>query len=110
MVTTIGFVLGITVLVIRLSNRQSRSVLQGKLDSVNASIAAHPLSSVSVKQAHAIIEAREKSDKEGVARELAEQGLPDLPELGKIQVQSTVSWWQLHRQQNKLIKKLRLPD
>ena len=80
--------------------------LQGKLKTVDAAIAAHPLSCEPITSAHALIEANGRDDKELVERELAAQGLPGLAELGRIQLRSSYSWWNLHRQRNKVLKKL----
>lgn len=41
-----------------------------------------------------------------MSRELADQNLPSLEELGKLQVDSTISWWKLHRKRNNLVKKI----
>lgn len=87
-------------------HRESLEGLKAKLDAVDAEIASHPLSSDRVKAAQAIVKARENKDTEEVSRELADQNLPSLEELGKIQVNGTVSWWKLHRKRNNLVKKI----
>ncbi|MEJ1191780.1 hypothetical protein [Pseudarthrobacter sp. CCNWLW207] len=87
-------------------HRESLEGLKAKLDAVDAEIASHPLSSDRVKTAQAIVEARANKDTEEVSRELADQNLPSLEELGKIQVNGTVSWWKLHRKRNNLVKKI----
>ena len=87
-------------------HRESLEELKARLEAVDAEIPSHPLSSKQVEAAQAIVEARENKDAEEVSRELAEQNLPSLEELGKIQVQSTVGWWKLHRKRNNLTKKI----
>ena len=87
-------------------NHESDAKLQAKLNSVDVAIAAHPLSSESVKSAHAIIEATGKDDKELVERKLAEEGLPGLEELGKMQLRGTMSLLKLGRERNKVVKKI----
>ena len=59
-----------------------------------------------MKKAHAIIEATGKDDKELVERNLADQGLPGLGELGKMQLRGTMSLLKLSRQRNKAVKKI----
>jgi len=87
-------------------HRESLEELEAKLEAVDADIASHPLSSDRVKAAQAIVEARGNKDTEEVSRELADQNLPSLEELGKLQVDSTISWWKLHRKRNNLVKKI----
>lgn len=87
-------------------NRESQQELQTKLDAADAAIAAHPLASERVKRAHSIIESTDSNDKELVEQKLAEQDLPDLAEIGLIQVRNSVSWWKLHRQRNKIADQL----
>jgi len=87
-------------------NRKSGAELQAKLESVDAAIATHQLSSEPVTRAHAIIEAIGKDNKALLERELAEQRLPDLEELGRIQLRGTASLWKLHRERNKVVKKI----
>ncbi|KZC94060.1 MULTISPECIES: hypothetical protein [Clavibacter] len=76
------------------------------LAAVDAAIAAHPLSSERVTRANAIIEASDRDDKAAVEARLAEEGLPGLAELGKIQVRHSVSWWRLHRRRRKILARL----
>ncbi len=84
--------------------RDSIDEVQLKLDKVDAEIAAHPLASDPVKEAQALIDAKGGQDNDAVEAELAARNLPDLKELGKIQLSGTRSWWSLHRRRNKLIK------
>ncbi len=84
----------------------SREALEAKLESINASIDAHPLSSEKVKRANVIVEAHDSGDVEAISRELAEQGLPDLIELGKITSRSMTSLAYLFYQRRKLTEKL----
>ncbi len=76
------------------------------LAAVDAAIAAHPLSSERVTRANAIIEAADGDDKAGVEARLAEERLPDLAELGRIQVRHSVSWWRLHRRRRRILARL----
>ena len=85
---------------------KSVSTLETKLESVDAAVASHPLSSETVKRAHAIIEAIGKDNKELVERELAEHGLPGLEELGRMQLRGTVSWLKLRNQRYRVVKKI----
>lgn len=87
-------------------NRESEEDLQTKLDSANAAIAGHPLASEPVTRAHALIESTNSDEKELVNKKLEDAGLPDLAELGKIQVRHSLSWWKLHRERNKIARKL----
>ena len=87
-------------------HRESLEELEAKLEAVDAEIASHPLSSERVKAAQAIVEALGTQDTEKVSKELADQNLPSLEELGKVQVDSTMSWWKLHRKRNNLVKKI----
>ena len=89
-----------------MNSRDRTIALQGKLKTVDAAIAAHPLSCEPITSAHAIIEAHSRDDKKLVERELAAQGLPGLAELGRIQVRSSYSWWKLHRQRNAIVKRI----
>lgn len=74
---------------------------------MKAKIAAHPLSSPPVKEAHAVIEAHGGKDESGeLSRELKERGLPSLEELGKIQARTSFSWWRLHRKRRSLERRL----
>jgi hypothetical protein len=86
--------------------RDSLDGLNAKLETVDAEIAAHPLSSTAVKEAHAIIEAKGEKDTAAVERELAERNLPSLEDLGRIQVKTTASWWRLYRDRKKLVHKI----
>lgn len=86
--------------------QESSDELEAKLQRIEAEIAAHPLASERVERAHAIVEAGDREDKEAIDRALADQGLPSLEELGKIQLQGTASWWRLHRDKKKLEAKL----
>ncbi|PPI41718.1 MULTISPECIES: hypothetical protein [unclassified Rathayibacter] len=88
-----------------MAKRKSLEELRRKLASANAAIAAHAFSSDEVTRAYAIIESSEK-DKKLVAKRLEEEGLPDMVELGKIQLRNTVSWWKLHRDRNKIAARL----
>lgn len=87
-------------------NSKSQQELQAKLDAADAAIAAHPLSSERIKRAHAIIESTDGDDKELVEQKLADEDLPNLAEVGLIQVRNSVSWWKLHRERNKVADKL----
>lgn len=86
--------------------RVTLAELHEQLAQVEASIAAHPLASERVQRANAIISAHDAADKQEVERQLAEAGLPDLAELGRIQVSGTMSWWRLHRKKTKLEAKI----
>jgi hypothetical protein len=86
-------------------NRKSDAQLQAELESVDAAIATHELASEPATRAHAIIEAIGKDNKELLERELAEQELPDLEELGRIQLRGSASWWKLHRDRNRVVKR-----
>lgn len=86
--------------------KESLEQLTSRLQAVDAEIAAHPLASEKVKQAHAIVEARGETDKAEVDRQLTASGLPSLEELGKIQVKGTASWWALHRDKKKIEAKI----
>ena len=77
-----------------------------KLETVDAAIAAHPLSNEPVTSAHAVIESNGRDNKELVEHELAAQGLPGRAELGRIQLRSSYSWWNLHRQRSTLVKRI----
>ncbi|WP_308726758.1 hypothetical protein [Clavibacter sp. VKM Ac-2542] len=57
-------------------------------------------------RADAIIEASDRDDKAAVEARLAEEGLPGLAELGKIQVRHSVSWWRLHRRRRRILARL----
>lgn len=87
-------------------DRKSDHALQAKLESIDAAIAAHPYSSERFKGANAVIAATGKDGKDLVERELAENDPPGLEELGKIQLRGTASWWKLHRERNKVAKKI----
>lgn len=87
-------------------HRESLEELEAKLEAVDAEIASHPLSSERVKAAQAVVEALGTQGTEKVSKELADQNLPSLEELGKVQVDSTMSWWKLHRKRNNLVKKI----
>ncbi len=76
------------------------------LAAVDAAIAAHPLSSERVTRANAISAASDGDDKAGVEARLAEERLPDLAELGRIQVRHSVSWWRLHRRRRRILARL----
>lgn len=86
-------------------DRPSQEELQTRLDSVNAAIAGHPLASERVTRAHAIIEST-TSDKELLNRKLMDEGLPNLAEIGKVQLRHSLSWWKLHRARNRIVGKL----
>lgn len=74
------------------------------LDDVAAEIAAHPFASPQVIAAHALIDAHQGEVAEAINRQLAEQQLPSLDELGRVTASHTFSWWQLHRRHQKLAK------
>lgn len=80
--------------------------LEAKLEAIDRSLAQHPLASERVKKAHLIVGNKSDSDDATVARQLAEAGLPSLEELGKIQLEHTGSWWRLHRNRRKLLRKI----
>ena len=84
--------------------RRARS--EAELAAVDDAIATHPLSSDRVTRANAIIEASDRDDKAAVEARLAEEGLPGLAELGKIQVRHSVSWWRQHRRRRKILARL----
>lgn len=77
-----------------------------RLAAVEVAIASHPLSSPPVRDAFEVIERHGKENSAEISRELSERDLPSLVELGRIQVRSTFSWWNLHRRQRALRKKL----
>jgi len=80
--------------------------LSRRIAEVDAQIAAHPLSSEPVTQAHAVIEAHGSTDdSDAISRELASRGLPSLVELGRIQARSSFSWWRLHRKRRALLRR-----
>ena len=88
----------------------ARPRLEAKLRSLDARIAEHPLGSTAVKDAHAVITANAGAEKEVIARELAERGLPSLQELGSLQVRHSLTWWWLNRSKIAAESKLaRLP-
>ncbi|WP_104196236.1 hypothetical protein [Cryobacterium sp. M15] len=91
-------------------SRESQPELQIKLEAADAAVAAHPLAAERIKRAHAIIESTDSADKDLVEQKLAEEGLPDLAEIGLIQVRNSVSWWKLHRERNKITDKLEKLD
>jgi hypothetical protein len=86
--------------------RKSPQELHAGLDAAEAAIAAHPFSSEEVVRAHAVIESVEVKDKDVVSARLAEEGLPDMVELGLITARHTVSWWKLHRDRRKILAAL----
>lgn len=91
--------------------RESAEQLTRRLAEVDGLIAAHPLAQASVREAHALIESIGEKDTDALSGELAARGLPTLEELGRIQVQTTSSWWRLHRDRKKILKKIeRLAD
>ncbi|WP_431806772.1 hypothetical protein [Microbacterium paraoxydans] len=77
-----------------------------RLAEVDKLIAAHPLAQDSVREAHALIESTGERDKDALSGELAARGLPTLEELGRIQVQTTSSWWRLRRERKKILRKI----
>jgi hypothetical protein len=79
---------------------------ENRLAEINRAIAAHPLSSDSVKAAFDVIEKHGKEQKDAIASELDERGLPSLEELGKLQVRTMFSWWKLNRSRRVLLRKL----
>ena len=89
-----------------MQNKHPHEELQKRLNSIDAAIAEHPLKSDPVKRSHAIIESVEDKDKGVVSKKLAEEGLPDMVELGKIQARHSFSLWRLSRKRYKLLKKL----
>ncbi|RJF41597.1 hypothetical protein D4740_08620 [Actinomyces sp. 2119] len=72
---------------------------------MDAKIAAHPLGSERVCEAHRLIE-EYGHDRGRVSSGLAQRGLPSLRELGSLQVRHTLSWWWLHRRRNRLAWRL----
>ncbi|ALJ21067.1 hypothetical protein [Microbacterium sp. No. 7] len=86
--------------------RKSLDALNAQRQQIDARIEAHPLSAEEVRQAHAIIEARGDKDNAAIECELSANGLPSLEELGRIQVESTASWWRLHRERAKIAKRI----
>ena len=79
--------------------------LQSRLSRIDAKIAAHPLSSPAVKEAQAVIDSV-GGEKDAASRALAERGLLSLDDLGRIVARGTLSWWNLHRQRNAVMKRL----
>lgn len=77
-----------------------------RLAKVEAEIAAHPLSSTPVTDAFAVIEKHGKENSVEITAELQERELPSLDELGRIQLKSTFSWWNLHRKKRALLRRL----
>ncbi|ROS28647.1 hypothetical protein EDF22_0372 [Rathayibacter sp. PhB127] len=75
--------------------RSSRERLQRDLDTAEAAIAAHVLSSERTKRIEAIIE-QGAGDKDLISARLAEEGLPELHRLGLLYLRSWPSWWWLH--------------
>lgn len=86
--------------------RQSAPELEAELREVEKSISAHPLASERVVEAQKLVEERKGADQEALSRELADRNLPGLDELGQIQLRSTASWWRLHRDQKRLMRRL----
>lgn len=80
---------------------RSREGLTARLAEVEAEIFTHPLSSERVTRAHALIEAMGDAETAVVDARLAEQGLPSLGELGRLQLRHTASWSRLHREKRK---------
>jgi hypothetical protein len=85
------------------SGSARRARAEADLAAADAAIAAHPLSSEPVARAHAIIESSDRDDRAAVDARLAEEGLPGLAELGRIQVRHSLSWWRLHRRRRKVL-------
>lgn len=86
--------------------RKALPELEAKLEAIDKSLARHPLASERVKKAHLVVGNRGDLDDATVARQLAEAGLPSLEELGKIQLEHTGSWWRLHRNRNRILRKI----
>lgn len=80
--------------------------LTNQLAEVNEAIEAHPLSSSQVKAVFEVVERHGRDNKEAIATELREWGLPSLEEMGRIQAKTSFSWWKLHRRRRKLMRKL----
>ena len=85
-----------------IGHRKNLEALRAELSEVETKISEHPLASPPVRHAQAIVEHNESKDQAAISRELAENGLPDLAELGKVQVAGSASWWMLHRKKTTL--------
>lgn len=87
-----------------IGRRKDLEELKAELSTVEAEISKHPLASEPIRQAQEIVEKDKGKDEAAISRELKENGLPDLAELGKVQLSGSGSWWKLHRKKNKLEK------
>jgi hypothetical protein len=84
--------------------------IRKRLDLLDLAIARHPLSSRAVTSAFAVIEKHGKKNVEAISLELAQKQLPPLDELGRIQLRTSFSWWNLHRKRRSLLRKLARSD
>lgn len=85
-----------------IGHRKNLDALRAELSAIETRISGHPLASPPIRHAQDIVEHDKSKDQATIGRELAENGLPDLAELGKVQVSGSGSWWKLHRKKNKL--------
>lgn len=85
---------------------QSLPSLQRRLQVVSAAIEAHPMSSETFQRAQAVITAHGNDDDALIERELAEQNLPKVTDLGRQVFQGAVSFARLHRERFKLEKRI----
>lgn len=81
------------------------ATLEFALKSIEEKIDAHPLASQRVRDAMAIIEERSDLDKDSLARELHDRGLPSPKEVRKIQFTGIFSWSRLQAKRNALMLK-----
>ena len=86
--------------------KKSRAALEAQLREIEDRLSRHPLASTRVREAHALIDAHPGEDPGRTSRKLAEKGLPELDELGALQLKSSISWWRLNRSKRKVTKKL----
>jgi hypothetical protein len=86
--------------------RRSVDGLRAELEEVEALISAHPLASPRIRAAHEIVGNEESGDAADIDRQLADDGLPSVEELGRTQVAGSWSWWKLHRRRRKLRRRI----
>jgi hypothetical protein len=89
-----------------LGRRKNADELRSELQEVEALISAHPLASQRIRAAHQLVDNRESGDAADIDQQLADQGLPSVEELGRVQVAGSWSWWKLHRRRRKLERKI----
>lgn len=85
---------------------ESVDTLRRELEQVDAHIAAHPFASPRIRVAHEIVGEGPSRDAAEIERQLADRGLPDAEELGRVQVAGSWSWWKLHRRRRKLVRRI----